>query len=395
MSLDAALAGKALAEPPPRVENGAYRLIDPSNVIPRAVKWAWRHRIATGTLTIIAGPGGVGKGALWAELVAQLTRGQLDGDLHAVPQRVLILTAEENVSDVVAPRLHAAGADLTRARILTMRDGEYDRDVTFPDDLEHVRDALSAFGASVVVIDPLNAHLAERIDSHKDASLRRALAPLTRLAGETGCAVVGVAHTNKGFGDAVSRVLGSVAYVNAARSVLIVGTPPDVENGPERVVAFPKSNNAPAVSSLRFRLESRQVQGVLADGLPGFLDVVGVAWLGEDTATADDLLGSNEDRTLTAEAMSWLADLLTDGPRPRADIVREAHKVGITDKALRRAREALQVEVTRDDSTRGRPSVWTLPGLRARPDQETGEARNRANEQKETSDYGPTHFEGM
>ncbi len=101
-------------------------------------------------------------------------------------------------------------------------------------------------------------------------------------------------------------MLGSVGYVNAARGVLIVGNPPDIENGPERVVAMPKSNTSPPVASLRFRLESRQVSGMLPDGTPGSVDVVGITWLGEDTASADDLLGTNEDRTLTAEAKEWL-----------------------------------------------------------------------------------------
>ncbi len=140
VSLDRSLRSTGLVPPP--APDSAYRLIDPSAVTPRAVEWAWRHRIATGTLTIVAGPGGVGKGALSVELTARLTHGQLDGDLRGVPQRVLVLTAEENVADVVAPRLHAAGADLQRVRVLTMQDGEYDRDVTLPDDLGHVREAV-------------------------------------------------------------------------------------------------------------------------------------------------------------------------------------------------------------------------------------------------------------
>ena len=361
----------------------SYRLIDPSTITPRAVEWLWQHRIATGTLSIIAGPGSIGKGVLWVDLTARLTRGELEGDLSGTPCRALILTAEEGIADTITPRLHAAGADLTRTRIMTMPDGEHDRDVTLPDDLPHLRAAVEDFTPTLIVIDPLNGHLADRIDSHKDAPLRRALGPLTRLAGDTGSAVVGVAHTNKGYGDAVARVLGSVAYVNAARSVLIVGRPPDAESGPERVVAMPKANNAPETPSLRFQVETTPIAGLLPDGSPGDIEVVKIAWLGESTATADDLLGSNEDRTATAEAREWLEDFLSEGPRPKAEVVKEARKIGVTDKPLRRAREALRVVVERDDSEKGRPSIWSLPGLRALADDGNERSRNRANEHKE------------
>lgn len=383
MSLRDALG---LAEAPPK----PYRLTNPADVTPLAVEWAWRHRIPTGTLTLLAGPGGIGKGALYVDLVARLTRGDLDGDLEGRPSPVLILTAEERVADTIRPRLDAARADLDLVRVLTMRDGDLDRDAVLPNDLPALRDALEATRARLIVVDPLNGHLADTIDSHKDAPLRRALGPLTRLAGDTGAAILGLAHVNKSAGDAVSRVLGSVGYVNAARAVLIVGTPPDQPDGSERVVALPKSNLAPSVSSLRFRLEGRQVPGVKPDGSPGILDVVGVTWLGESSATADDLLSSTEDRTLTAEAVDFLRDCLADGPRSRQDIRRDGFRLGLTDKALRRARESLGVVVERDDSTKGRPSTWSLPDYVTTV---TG-SRNRANEDGAFSEYVPSRLMG-
>ena len=201
-------------------------------------------RIATGTLTIIAGPGGVGKGALWVELTARLTHGQLDGDsavfrneYSSSPPRRMSPTWLHQDSTPPAPTSNGCGCSPCKTANTPRRDA--------PRHLGHVREAVESFIPAMVIIDPLNAHLSERIDGHKDASLRRALAPLTRLAGDTCAAVVGVAHTNKGYGDAVSRVLGSVGYVNAARGVLIVGNPPDIENGPERVVAMPKSTTRP------------------------------------------------------------------------------------------------------------------------------------------------------
>lgn len=346
-----------LAHLPPTKD---YKLTDPLLIQPRAIEWLWKQRIATGTLTVMAGPGGVGKGALWIDLAAQATCGSLDGDLTE-PVSVLILTAEEGLADVIVPRLKAANADLERVRILTIPEADYDRNVTLPDDLLELRQAVSETGARLVVLDPLNAHLSDRIDSHKDAPLRRALSPLSRLASETSAAVLGIAHTNKGQGDAVNRVLGSVGYVNAARSVLIVGRPPDSDDGSDRIVAVPKANNTITVPSLRFRLESRQVKGYLASGGSGEFEIVGVKWLGEDPAQADDLFGSREDRSALAEASDFLTEQLAHGPRPKSNVMQAARADSIADRTLHRARRSLKVVVERDTSARGRPSTWRLP----------------------------------
>ena len=345
-----------------RAPQKPYRLTDPATIQPSAIEWLWTNRIATGTLSVLAGPGGVGKGALWVDLTARATRGALDGDLHGQPVSVLVLTAEDRLPDVIVPRLRAADADLTQIRVLTMPEADYDRDATLPDDLPKLREAIIERGARLVVIDPLNAHLSDRIDSHKDAPFRRALGPLTRLAADTAAAVVGVAHTNKGTGDALNRVLGSVGYVNAARSVLIVGRPPDGDDGPDRIVAVPKANNTTTIPSLRFRLEGRQVKGRLPDGRNGEFEVVGVSWLGEDPASADELFASREDRTALADAVHFLEGLLTgDGSLPKAAVSRAAWAENIADRTLQRARRVLGVVVERDESRRGRPSTWKLP----------------------------------
>ena len=344
-----------------RAPQKPYRLTDPATIQPAAIEWFWEERIATGTLSLLVGPGGVGKGALWVELGARATRGALAGDLRGHPVAVLVLTAEDRLSDVIVPRLRAADADLTRVRVLTMPEADYDRDLTLPEDLPELREAIAETDARLVVIDPLNSHLADRIDSHKDLSVRRALGPLTRLAADTKAAVVGVAHTNKGSGDAVNRVLGSVGYVNAARSVLIVGRPPDGDDGPDRIVAVTKTNNTRSVPSLRFRLEARHIQGRLPDGRDGEFEVVSITWLGEDSASADELLASKEDRTALADAIDFLGDLLTSGPLPKTEVSRAARAEDVAERTLHRARHAPGVVVERDESSTGRPSTWRLP----------------------------------
>ena len=66
--------------------------------------------------------------------------------------------------------------------------------------------------AKLVVIDPINAYLGEKVDSHNDQKIRQVLAPLSEIANRTGCVIVGLRHVSKGGvgGKAVHRGLAPV-----------------------------------------------------------------------------------------------------------------------------------------------------------------------------------------
>jgi hypothetical protein len=82
------------------------------------------------------------------------------------------------------------------------------------------------------------------------------LAPLYRLAKATGCAVVAVLHLNKGQGlSPLQRLGGSVAFGNAARSVLLLDRDPDDgDQGARRVLAHIKCNVGPEMPSLLYEV---------------------------------------------------------------------------------------------------------------------------------------------
>ena len=108
-----------------------------------------------------------------------------------------------------------------------------------------------------MVVDPLVAPLPGHVDSYKDQSVRRALAPLYRLAKAQGCAVVTLIHLNKAQGLApLARLSGSGGFGNAARSVLLLDRDPDdEENGRRRVLAHIKCNVGPEMPSLSYEIE--------------------------------------------------------------------------------------------------------------------------------------------
>ena len=105
-------------------DNGAPRrastVTDFTKVVARPIRWAWQNRIALGKLTALSGRPKIGKGLLFTDTIARVTRGELDGDLKGQPKDVFIVTTEDEPGDVLKPRLMAAGADLTRVFFFQM-----------------------------------------------------------------------------------------------------------------------------------------------------------------------------------------------------------------------------------------------------------------------------------
>jgi hypothetical protein len=221
-------------------------------------------------------------------------------------------------------------------------------------DLWAIERELAKGGCGLVIIDPLNVYLGG-IDGHADIDVRSVLGPLAALASRHGVAVVCVGHLTKSGRDrAIYRGLGSIAYAAAARVVLLVGRNPD--NPAERVVVGIKNNLAPEAAALAFEIDAGR-----------FL------WKGESSVTAAQLLapeGFAEERSARGEAEAFLREALADGPRLAEDVQREARAMGISERTLKRGREALAVVAYRvgEPGRRGGGAWWLkLPINQAEP----------------------------
>jgi AAA domain len=254
-------------------------------------RWTWRRRIAARSMTVVAGEKGLGKSALTnAYLVAGMTRGELAGEYKGRPLDVLVLTIEDASGEVT---------------------------FTLPDDVALVERQIAALRdrgrpVGLLVVDPIGAFLAERTDSHKDASVRRALAPLAAMAERLDLAVVVVAHLTKDEGKRLlSRVSGSGAFVNAARSVLVVGrdpNDPEGEAGNLRVLIQVASNWGRLSPALACHVEGRNVR--LDDGSVESVPL----WVidGESSVAVEDLQGGGHDEGRT-EVEEEIAAVLAEG----------------------------------------------------------------------------------
>ena len=143
------------------------------------------------------------------------------------------------------PRVEDLGGDLSRVHVLTAIRGHEGTEYTFSlsQDLPLLEAKIVETDAVLVTIDPFSAYLG-KTDSHKDSDIRRVLTPLAALTERTDVAVLALMHITKDDKRrAVSRGLGSMAFVAASRGTLAVGRDPgDKDPNGRRIVAPVKSN---------------------------------------------------------------------------------------------------------------------------------------------------------
>ena len=93
----------------------------------------------------------------------------------------------------------------------------------------------------LAIIDPVSSYLG-KTDSHKNSDVRSTLEPLGEMASRLRVAVVSVTHFSKSVGtSAINRVIGSIAFVAAARAAFIVTRDP--EDSERRLFFLPAKNN--------------------------------------------------------------------------------------------------------------------------------------------------------
>ncbi len=341
-----------------------------SDVTPEKIDWLWPGRLAVGKLTIVAGEPGLGKSQLAIYVASCITRGAnwVGGGGPARRGRVLMLSAEDGLADTVRPRFDAAGGDpamvsVIRATQCAGPDGETRGIFNLAADLSLLEAEIIRLGDVVlVIIDPLSSYMLN-VDSHKNTDVRSILEPIGEMAERLKVAILATSHLSKGEGKAINRIIGSIAFVAAARAVFTVVADPEDET--RRLLLSVKNNIAPAQQGLAFRLEQREV----ASG------ILGSAVMWDETAfvsvTADEVLsGVGNHASTKTDAVEFLQDILRGGPLPVREIELQAVEASLLadgkpigqSKPFRMARDELGVKPQRSGGlgSQGR-WVWALP----------------------------------
>jgi hypothetical protein len=316
------------------------------DIEPQAVEWLWHNRIALGKLSLLVGQPGLGKTFLACDMAARVSRGVAfpDGSLPPFGEAA-ILTAEDGAADTLRPRLDAAGADVARVHHIDgirSNDGK-PRYLSLASHLPVIEEWLKAHPeVRLFVVDPISAFMGDG-DSHKNAEVRAVLGPLADLAERHRLAVLGITHLTKGQAKAINRIIGSIAFVAAARAAWLIGEDPDT---PERRLFLPVKNNLGKAGGLAYRLVGED-------------QATRIEWDPEPVLISADDIDDDGERTPIEEAREWLDAQLDDKPVPSASVLKQAKADGIAERTLRRAKTELGIVSEKD----GKAWVWRLPEM--------------------------------
>ena len=296
------------------------KLISLEDVVVEPVRWLWYPYIPLGKLTILHGDPGEGKTTLALWIAAACSRGQaLSDEETGKPLTVLYQTAEDGFGDTIKPRLLESKANLHHIYTID----ETDFPLSMLD--ERIGEAIEKTHAQLMILDPMQAYLGEKVDMNRANEVRTVMKGLTKVANQTGCAIVLVGHLNKSqSANSAQRGLGSMDFRAAARSVLLVGR---VKNDRDiRVMVHDKSSLAPEGNSRAFSLENGTLH-----------------WQkGYETLTADQLLsGRSQDSKLTLAEELILDTLDRRSIVSAKEMYRLAEQANISPRTLKEAKRNL------------------------------------------------------
>lgn len=343
-----------------------------NEVTPRKVEWLWAGRIPLGKLTTFAGIGGLGKTFVLCDITARVTKGLPWPDGAAINEenvgKVVFVSGEDDPDDTLVPRLMQLGANLDRVVFIKT---EVQDQFTLAD-IDTLDAVIEQAGPVVrlIVIDPPTAYLGD-VDDHSNAELRGLLGPLKSWAARHRVGVIFNTHVNKGGSgktEAMMRVMGSVAWVNAVRAAYMFARDPEDD---ERILFIPmKMNIARRRKGLAYRIKPLTEE---PDG------PATVEWLGEVETTADEAV-AKETKPRRIDAVEFLEEIFAEKAElPSKEIWKAKDRTTVSKNALNEAKDELGITAHQTYDTDG-TREWTWRW--------SSEARQRWQDQKAKNENG-------
>lgn len=295
------------------------KLILASDIATRETQWLWYPYIPAGTVTALFGRGGMGKSFITCDIAARLSRGDpLPGQegQPSIPQKVLMLSAEDDYAEVLVPRLTKLKANLKN---IAIPDQQFALDAS---GAKLLAEMMREFAATIVFIDPIVYYAGGKMDMNKSNEVRAMMETLKSAASAASASVIIVGHIRKSQeGADGDMMMGSADWINAARSGLFVTK----TNDGTRVLKHVKTNYGRQGLSMSYEITDE-----------------GFEW-GEMFDEGGNAVGKPASQK--DAAIKFLQEFLADGPEPANAVFSEAEQRGISVATLNRAKVGIAESV--------------------------------------------------
>lgn len=336
-----------------------------SSIKPKPIQWLWENRIPRGMITLFAGDPGKGKSQLLLWIASMCSIGgtmPVDGAVFPLG-KVAILSAEDDEDVTISPRLHALGANqdlilqLKATPRIDQKSGKLlDGTVCLDKDIQLLDNTFINNSEYVcMIVDPITAYLGETND-YKNTDVRVLMTKLTGLAKKHNISIILNTHLNKaGSGSnqvsAMSRVMGSTAYVAAARAAYLI-----CDNKEDRTIKqfIPMKNNVgDDLTGFEYRIKRILIQDDIKTSH--------IEWLPNPIQKdANEAICTSYPAPARDKAVEFLSDCLKNGTMLLKDIYALAKENGVNKARLYDAKKHLNLieDVTTD---RYQLKMWSLP----------------------------------
>jgi len=299
----------------------------------KPIDWLYEPYLPSGIgYVLVYGDSNQGKSTAILAMVADFSNGKIpNSDIKIEPVRSIILSAEDSAHYVVKPRLKQLGANMK----MIMAPEEFHEDGT-PNPLTldaagaaELQAQVKAFGAKIVVIDPLTAYfdgdnINDRIQAR--AWTRR----ITNIAISCGCCPIVVHHVNKSTSaQGRYRAAGNQDLFDASRSALMAVQ--SQSNPDDYALSHEKYNLSVRGDSLGYT----------------FNKDFGFQWTGASDLTSDLVqiqaeFAEHVEPSKLKSCQEWILETLEgNGGMPSVDLKKGAKQAGYPARTFERAKSEL------------------------------------------------------